>query len=692
MLAQYDQMRDLKLEDQIQGLLDLFAQQIPAIARVLKNDVMPHPSVREVFTGEHGLKDELQAAFKLHPVYVADYIVPGFSHPIETIREVVGRLNSRKRAIQSVMRRQRSLLMDHVQVLMRKQKEVQVANALDAGPEELSHADLKNNIASPQADFNRISEWSEMPKGARNARKSMRGKQIEAKVRVNGMTFFLSTMHVTPEGRYECLMFALHEGILYPRVAYKSNSGLAWRINLVPGAWDYIKGDHYVQGSKPCFDLEQTLYTMESLLPNRPPIERKLDFIEDEETITHQNEIARKPRVPRGLEDVARHRPTYCIRQAELDESMFDAMPEAFMPDFTQAPIRIAHREGYMRNPMNRRYRYDQIRLELYEQEYDGEKYHFWMAYDSEGRVWVERIDRASSHITSYGTRQEVFEWAVCSKPFEYRSQSFTLPHISEEEAGRMQDHEGGFSQPVAIKIANEPNYSDITPFLDQFNIIKKFRKDRGINRKKIKDKWDPLPSLGLDPEPLEPEGLARLSLARDSNMPVTDELEGLLQVMNEDDPNLIEAQLVNILRNPGDRASITLRALRRILYRCLGRLENDAVLRLMDVILEQFHSGFPSEKAVYVAVFHDLINFVYMGGDPAEMARRAGGTQIFTVTMPDEENLRARRYVQKNPQHQPVPREALTDDQRTKYILHRSKLVVLRMTLVFGEENLNNY
>ncbi len=102
---------------------------------------------------------------------------------------------------------------------------------------------------------------------------------------------------------------------------------------------------------------------------------------------------------------------------------------------------------------------------EVYRSEMQGTTYEWYMASDSEGRVWIDRIREADSPATVYGTdKRVVYSGILTLKPFDYTGQVDGIP--------------------TELRVDDPTNdYSDITKFIDTFLPVQRYRKARAIFR-----------------------------------------------------------------------------------------------------------------------------------------------------------------------------------------------------------------
>lgn len=102
------------------------------------------------------------------------------------------------------------------------------------------------------------------------------------------------------------------------------------------------------------------------------------------------------------------------------------------------------------------------ITREVYDVVVNGRSLEWHMAYDGEGRVWIDRIRFGDSKTTAYGTDQDVvYSGLLTSKPIDYDQQTAGLP------------------ESLRIKNVKGTGYTDVTRFLNNFEPIKKFREKR---------------------------------------------------------------------------------------------------------------------------------------------------------------------------------------------------------------------
>ncbi|MBI4994385.1 hypothetical protein HZC21_01920 [Candidatus Peregrinibacteria bacterium] len=130
-----------------------------------------------------------------------------------------------------------------------------------------------------------------------------------------------------------------------------------------------------------------------------------------------------------------------------------------FVPEFTQENIAAVY--SGMHDVVGK------YTIEVYEVKYKGQKFEWEMAYDKKGRVWIEGINVADCPVNTFGVRSQFINSGILTKkPFDYHDGNRGLKRGAE-------------------KRYYDKSYDDVTPFLDLLPPIKKFRRQRGIFRKR---------------------------------------------------------------------------------------------------------------------------------------------------------------------------------------------------------------
>lgn len=121
------------------------------------------------------------------------------------------------------------------------------------------------------------------------------------------------------------------------------------------------------------------------------------------------------------------------------------------VPDFTEPASQTKDKHPVL----------GEITREVYDVLVNGRPVEWHMAYDGQGRVWIDRIRYGDSSATAYGTDEDmIYSGILTSKPIEYDAQATGLPDA------------------LKSKIDGTP-YTDITRFLNNFEPIAKFRAQR---------------------------------------------------------------------------------------------------------------------------------------------------------------------------------------------------------------------
>lgn len=262
--------------------------------------------------------------------------------------------------------------------------------------------------------------------------------------------------------------------ILMPRLINASLSDRSWRSTpAVYGSYSKGTGIHYTQETKAHKNISR--YIEQSIANGNIANHPSGKAIDDQFTpgrrgethagwYTFDKEIAKYD--DKGiLKQFQKYRPGHLSSSevgkdvdlsAEFKNFDFSSRElKAFFPNFGNPPVetdRLAH--AFM----------GEIKLETYTAKLNGRPIEWVMAYDKEGRVWIERIAFLDKEVNSYGVMPEVIDsGCLTSKPFEYPKQASALK-------------EGG-------EIINDKavGYADITPLLNNLLPIQQFRKARGI-------------------------------------------------------------------------------------------------------------------------------------------------------------------------------------------------------------------
>jgi len=282
----------------------------------------------------------------------------------------------------------------------------------------------------------------------------------------------------------QSIMFTEVDGKLVPRAFYKSNSD-NWRVTPY-FAEIYSKGDkiHYTQETKPHETL--SAYLGEQVVNQ----EYNGDFIQeyfgmmiaDEngnktfndglgETKTFSAEHSRYDDGGK-LDGVRQFNPGQLNKDLRSREDLarlekvtsVENLPDGFVPDFSGKPVRSYQMDHTIFTPATG----NKITVDVYQGVLDGQSIEWHMAHDSQGRVWVDRINFQNDKYNSYGVVSNLIHSGILtSKPIDYTVQIdrvLKYPILA-----------GAFS-----------DYSDITPLIDRMGPIKKFRQQRNIQHRNL--------------------------------------------------------------------------------------------------------------------------------------------------------------------------------------------------------------
>jgi len=286
-----------------------------------------------------------------------------------------------------------------------------------------------------------------------------------------------------------------------PRLLYKSNSDGGWRSTPQYAGGIFSKGKyHYTQETKP---VEQILLFLEAMekIPGKV-----LNIGSDREVIALFTDLEKNTdpakkaaytfeKEVHPYDDGGRHLlrefqlcpPGDCFQQEWADDArkhghipyenlndfiaLFDHLtyPAGFIPDFTKNPLRT--------------YIIDHTLLGfslvgVYGALFDGHPVEWHIAFDREGRVWVERINFIGASVSSYGTyRTWIDSGLITNKPLDYRSQTKLLWKYRASQKPPEKDFPEAF----------DTTYDDITALLDHLKVIIEFRLLRHRSREEIK-------------------------------------------------------------------------------------------------------------------------------------------------------------------------------------------------------------
>ena len=264
---------------------------------------------------------------------------------------------------------------------------------------------------------------------------------------------------------------------LYPRILYKSKSDGGWRS--CPGSdgfghYSKGKGIHYTQETKPHEDLIKAIEVVENKFPVKGNghdfLEYYFDFTTNPdnmpEWLTYGPEtrqfddggtLTEFQQFPPGDYDLDHFKDIDF--SAAFNQFNFNKPGlEKFLPNFIETPLRTMQVEHTLLGPTTE---------EVFPAELQGRPIEWVMAYDKQGRVWVDRIAPVDAKINSYGVRSDVIDsGALTNKPLDYKFQVTALKDGLEK-----------------IEFEENTQYKDITPLLDNLRPIKEFRAARGVTR-----------------------------------------------------------------------------------------------------------------------------------------------------------------------------------------------------------------
>lgn len=268
---------------------------------------------------------------------------------------------------------------------------------------------------------------------------------------------------------------------LMPRLADLSLSGRSWRVTPgVYGSYSKGVGIHYTQETRAHKNISR--YIEQSVANGNTVIHPSGESIDDHFTLgrrgektqaewyTFDKEISRYD--DKGvLKQFQQYPPGRLTEKrfgqnADLSDKFrnFDfSSPElkAFLPDFTKPPVETdVLKQTFL----------GETTLETYTASLNGRPVEWVMAYDKDGRVWIERIAFLDREVNSYGVMPEVIDsGCLTNKPFEYDQQIDALK----------------FGEDY-FEHTRDIGYQDITPLLDNLYPIQEFRRARNIEPERI--------------------------------------------------------------------------------------------------------------------------------------------------------------------------------------------------------------
>ncbi|HPU94831.1 MAG TPA: hypothetical protein PK398_01495, partial [Candidatus Gracilibacteria bacterium] len=283
--------------------------------------------------------------------------------------------------------------------------------------------------------------------------------------------------------RFQSIMFTEVNGKLVPRAFYKSNSDGGWRVTPYFNGQIYSKGDniHYTQETKPHEELSAYLGSQAvNQKYNGDFIQEyfSMGIADEKGEITFNDGLsevktfsAEHSRYDDGgkFDGVRQFNPGRLNKDLKNREDLarlekvtsVENLPDGFVPDFSAKPLRSYQMDHTILTPATG----NKITVDVYQGVLDGKSVEWHMAHDSQGRVWVDRINFHNDEYNSYGVVSNLIHSGILtSKPIDYIENTdmfLEYPRFT-----------GEFRE-----------YSDITPLIDRMGPIKKFRKQRNIQR-----------------------------------------------------------------------------------------------------------------------------------------------------------------------------------------------------------------
>lgn len=351
------------------------------------------------------------------------------------------------------------------------------------------HSEMPINL-TPEYNFRNLSnsERSSLQKLAKDGSPDLTNKLLTipeflptGALYIDGQEFLVGKVIKTYE-RDEAVMFYKDpiSKRLIPRALYKSKSDGGWRS--CPGIRDnlYIKGNgiHYTQETKPHESIiryleesetkghsveyknkGETVITKYFTINRIEPKPQWYTFDDEVKQYDDRSDLSQFQQYPPGYyrkKDIGNE--TSLSNKFRAFDFSTPAMRQ-FIPDFSQPPFKTDHFKHTLLGNVN---------TASYTARLHGRPIQWVMAYDRQGRVWIDRISFLDTTVNSYGVAPEVINsGALTNKPIEYRTITDGL---------RVGDEYRNFNA----------DYVDITPLLDNLLPIQQFRRARGIAVERI--------------------------------------------------------------------------------------------------------------------------------------------------------------------------------------------------------------
>ena len=313
----------------------------------------------------------------------------------------------------------------------------------------------------------------------------------------NGMKFLLNALTIDKNNQHlypECLFYVLKDGILYPRLAYRSKSTMKWRVcpkreDNGEGHMIYGKGKYsYTTETIPFHELNLKL---ERLLEEGAKFTEEGIVIEsDPEIDTYDNEVE-PDTLPESLKHLVNYEHNTAVLCSKEEYDYFsnalkpENTPDSFVPDFTKPCLSSEKRYAEL---------FGDFVVEKYRVNFEGIDFDFYMASDKfMGRIWIDKLERADDDgklVNSYGISKKVNGFkAHCLKPLEYLEQCSALNSNMEctDKDGKIILHSDETKAFEAFAMP-QSGYADISEFLEKNIIIRKYRDVKNIRRKSYEE------------------------------------------------------------------------------------------------------------------------------------------------------------------------------------------------------------
>lgn len=326
------------------------------------------------------------------------------------------------------------------------------------------------------------------------------GMEIVECIEKNGMKFLLTSLTINENNPHlypECLFYVLKDGVLFPRLAYRSKSTMKWRVcpkkvDNGEGHMLYDKGNYsYTTETIP---FNQLSLCLEKFLVKGAKFTVEDIIIESDPEIDTYDKEVEPDTLPESLKHLVNFDPNVAFLSTKEEYDYFsnalkpENTPDGFVPDFSKPCLSSEKRYSEL---------FGDFTVEKYRVNYNGIDFDFHMASDKfMGRIWIDKLERADDDgqfVNSYGISKKINGFkAHCLKPIEYVRQCSALNSNIDFDSKDGLILESDESKPFEVIVISD-NYGDISEFLEKNKIIASYRRVKNIRRRsqeEIREEW----------------------------------------------------------------------------------------------------------------------------------------------------------------------------------------------------------